>query len=221
MSALFALEGVELRRGGAAVLAGVDAELPEGATCVWGPSGAGKSSLLRLLNRLVDPDAGRVLYRGADVRGLDPLAHRRRVALVPQLPALVGESVGDNVLYGVRLAGGRADPERLLTLVGLEPRLAERPAASLSVGQQQRVMLARALALEPEVLLLDEPTSALDRAARAAVEQTLLRLRDELGISLVVVTHDREQAGRLAGWLVELERGRAVRSGATVELLAV
>ena len=221
MTPLFRLESVELSRGGAPVLRGVDAELPVGAACIWGRSGSGKTSLLRLLSRLADATGGRILFHDEDVRTLDPLDLRRRVALVPQVPALVGETVADNVLYGTRLAGRTADVSRVLRHVDLDPELADRPATRLSVGQQQRVMLGRALALEPEVLLLDEPTSALDGRSRDAVEATLLHLRDTLRLSLVVVTHDRAQAARLADWVVELEDGRAVRCGPAADLLAV
>ena len=208
MSELFRLETVTLRRGGRTVLDGLDAALPDGVTCVWGPSGAGKSTILRLLGRLADPDAGIVRYRETDVRHLDPLELRRAVVLVPQLPALVASTVEENVAYGPRLAGHEADVHRALALVGLDAAYAPREAASLSVGEQQRVMLARALALDPEVLLLDEPTSALDAASRRAVEATLSHLRKELDVSLVLVTHDRDQAERLADSFVELDRGR-------------
>lgn len=220
MSALFELEHVTLRREGNAVLDGVDALLPQGVTCVWGPSGAGKSTLLRLLDRLVDPDEGVVRYRGADVRDLDPLALRRAVALVPQLPALVARTVDENVGYGPRLQGAGVDVARILSLAGLDPGYATRAAESLSVGEQQRVMLARALALEPDVLLLDEPTAALDAAARTAVEETVLHLRAELGVSCVLVTHDRAQAERLADWVVGLAEGRCVRVGRPLDVLA-
>ena len=217
---LFRLEGVTLRRGDAVVLEQCDAQLPAGATCVWGPSGSGKSSLLRLLNRLADPDEGRVLLEGRDVRGLDVLALRRRVVLVQQLPSPLPGTVEDNVRYGPRLAHRAADVARLLELVALPRSLAGRDAATLSVGQQQRLMLARSLALEPEVLLLDEPTSALDEGARDAVEETLAHLRDEIEVSLVVVTHELEQARRLAEWVVELREGRVVAQGPARELLA-
>lgn len=209
MSELFRLEAVTLRRGGRTVLDGLDAVLPDGVTCVWGPSGAGKTTILRLLGRLADPDAGVVRHRGTDVRHLDPLALRRAVVLVPQLPALVASTVEGNVLYGPSLQGLDVDVHRALALVGLEPAYAAREAASLSVGEQQRVMLARALALDPDVLLLDEPTSALDAASRRAVEATLRHLREEVDVSLVLVTHDRAQAERLADSFVELDRGRA------------
>jgi putative ABC transport system ATP-binding protein len=208
--ALFDLDGVSLTRGGRSVLDGVSARFPDGACSVAGPSGSGKSTLLRLLNRLADPDRGYVSYRGRPVDERPVLALRREVCLVPQLPALLDGSVALNVGFGARLAGRDCRVERLLELVGLDRSFPERDAAELSVGEQQRVMLARALALEPEVLLLDEPTSALDEAARDAVESTLLRLRDRLDLSIVLVTHDLEQAARLTDWTLKLERGRVV-----------
>jgi putative ABC transport system ATP-binding protein len=211
---LFELEHVTLHRAGAVVLRDLTAAIPPGASCVAGPSGSGKSTMLRLLDRLADPDEGVVRYRGRDVREYDPLALRREVCLVPQLPAPLEGTVADNVLYGVRLVGGDADVPRLLELCGLDGGFAERDASQLSVGEQQRVMLARALALEPAVLLLDEPTSALDEDARDAVERTLLRLRSELDLSYVLVTHDLAQATRLADWVLRLELGgTAVGSG--------
>lgn len=173
-----------------------------------GPSGSGKSSLLRLLDRLADPDEGSVRFRGDDVRELDPLDLRRRVVLVPQLPAPVPGTVADNVRYGPGLIGREVDPARFLELAELDPSFAERDAERLSVGEQQRVMLARALALEPEVLLLDEPTAALDDAAKAGVERALDGLRGRSGLSLVLVTHERAQAERLAERVVELRDGR-------------
>jgi ABC-type sulfate/molybdate transport systems ATPase subunit len=176
---------------------------------VLGPSGSGKSTLLRLLDRLADPDTGRVRFRGDDVRMLDPLTLRRRAVLVPQLPAPVPGTVADNVNYGPRLLGREIDPGPPLELAGLGRSFAERDAQRLSVGEQQRVMLARALALEPEVLLLDEPTAALDEVAKAGVERALDRLRGRSGLSLVLVTHERAQAERLAGRVVELRDGRA------------
>jgi putative ABC transport system ATP-binding protein len=125
--------------------------------------------------------------------------------LVPQLPAPLPGSVAANVRYGPGLIGHEVDVHRPLRLAGLDDSYAERDATRLSVGEQQRVMLARALALEPEVLLLDEPTAALDEAAKAAVENTLQSLD---GLSLVIVTHERAQAQRLAERVVELHEGR-------------
>jgi UDP-glucose/iron transport system ATP-binding protein len=192
--------------GGVRALDGVSLRVDDGELVgVVGPSGSGKSTLLRLLNRLVDPDEGSVRFHGTDVRELDPLELRRRVGLVPQLPAPVPGTVADNVAFGPRLRGEEVDPEPPLRLAGLDPSFAERDASRLSVGEQQRVMLARALALEPEVLLLDEPTASLDSAATGAVEEALRGLR---GVSLVLVTHDRGQAERLAERTMKLEAGR-------------
>jgi putative ABC transport system ATP-binding protein len=216
---LFELENVSYSRAGKLVLRDLDARLPVGASSVVGPSGSGKSTLLRLLNRLADPDEGRVVYEGTDVRERDPLELRREVSLVPQLPALIDGTVHDNVAYGPRLAGHSFDARSCLELAGLDPDFEDRDAAKLSVGEQQRVMLARALALEPRVLLLDEPTSALDRAARDAVEATLQGLRARTSISTVVVTHDMDQARRLAEYVVRLESGRVTAQGPIDEVL--
>ena len=216
---LFELREVDFARGGTRVLHGVTASLPEGASCIAGPSGSGKSTLLRLLDRLADPDSGRVLYRGADVRERDPLELRREVSLVPQLPALLDGTVAENVRYAAALAGREPDVGRLLELAGLNGAYGDRDAGRLSVGEQQRVMLARALALEPRVLLLDEPTSALDAESRGAVEETLLELRERLRISVVLVTHDLGQARRLSDWVVRIEAGRVTAAGAARELI--
>jgi putative ABC transport system ATP-binding protein len=188
------------------VLRDVDLELHEGATARLGPSGAGKSTLLRLLNRLADPDAGAVCFHGKDVRELDVLDLRRRACLVPQLPAPLPGSVEHNVGYGPALCGRKADVGVALERAGLAGGFAQRDASKLSVGEQQRVMLARALALEPEVLLLDEPTSALDETTREGVERTLA----ELGVPMVVVTHDRGQAERLAERTIAIADGTVV-----------
>lgn len=181
-----------------------------GATAVLGPSGSGKSTLLRLLNRLADPDRGAVRFQGDDVRTLDPLALRRRACLVPQLPAMLPGTVAANVAIGPRCQGGEADVARALELAGLDSGFAEREADRLSVGEQQRVMLARALALEPDVLLLDEPTAALDEAARAEVEATIRELGRRLSVVTVLVTHDRAQSERLATRTIELRAGTVV-----------
>ncbi|HEX5763481.1 MAG TPA: ATP-binding cassette domain-containing protein [Solirubrobacterales bacterium] len=215
---LFALRDVSYSRDGRRVLDSVSAELGAGATAIVGPSGSGKSTLLRLLNRLSDPERGEIAYRGRPLRDYEPLALRREVALVPQLPALLEGTVEDNLRYAARLAGEELEAERCLGLAGLGGDFAVRDVGRLSVGEQQRAMLARALAQRPSVLLLDEPTSALDHAARDEVEATLLRLRGELEISLLVVTHDPAQARRLAERALRLDAGRVVAGGSVEEV---
>ena len=205
------VSGLRYAVGGAEILKGVDVEVADGEiTAVVGPSGAGKSTLLRAVNRLIEPTAGEVFLDGKPTRGMDPVELRRRVGMVFQLPALFGASVGEAILYGARLAGLEADAFRLLEMVGLDLSFAAREPESLSVGQQQRVSVARALALEPEVILMDEPTSALDGAARLRVEGLVRDLNRQLGLTMVFVSHDLAQVGRVADHVLFLAEGKSV-----------
>src|SRR5438874_581446 len=170
-----------------------------GLTAMVGSSGAGKTTLLRLLNRLDDPDAGQVLLDGKDVRQYDVLQLRRRVQYVGQVPVTFPGTVAENLA----MAEPSADAAILLERVGLATALATRRADALSVGEAQRLSLARALACEPEALLLDEPTSALDTASKGGIEQ-LIRSLAGGGLTVVLVTHDPRQAADLAGAVIEV-----------------
>ena len=195
--------------GGVEILKGVNAGVPEGkVTSIVGPSGAGKSTLLRAINRLIEPDDGEVYLDGLPTSEMDPLVLRRRVGMVFQLPALFGATVEEAVLYGARLAGRSADATRLLEMAGLDASYKDRDPQVLSVGQQQRVSIARALALEPEVLLMDEPTSALDEAARRKVEELIRELNARLGLTIVLVSHALDQVECVADRVVLLVAGR-------------
>src|SRR5918998_3028163 len=205
------VRGLRYEAGGTEILAGVDALVPAGeVTAVVGPSGAGRSTLLREINRLVEPFSGEVYLDGEATGSLDPLELRRRVGMVFQIPALFGASVEEAVLYGARIAGGSAHAGRLLELVGLDPSMSGRAPETLSVGQQQRVSVARALALEPEALLLDEPTSALDEGARRKIEELVRDLNARLGLTMVFVSHDLAQVRRVADKVVVLAEGKSV-----------
>jgi ABC-type methionine transport system ATPase subunit len=191
-------------------LSDVDVDIPGGSiTAVVGPSGAGKSTLLRAINRLIEPTAGEVYLDGEPTSGMNPLELRRRVGMVFQLPALFGATVEEAVLYGARLAGWSADAGRLLEMAGLVASFKDKAPRSLSVGEQQRVSIARALALEPEALLMDEPTSALDEAARRRVEDLVRELNGDLGLTIVLVSHDLVQVERVADRVVVLVAGRS------------
>ena len=191
------------------ILKGVIAGVPESEiTAVIGPSGAGKSTLLRAINRLIEPDAGEVYLDGMPTSEMNPLVLRRRVGMVFQLPALFGATVEEAVQYGAYLAGRSADATRLLEMAGLNASYKDRDPQVLSVGQQQRVSIARALALEPEVLLMDEPTSALDEAARRKVEELIRELNARLGLTIVLVSHALDQVERVADRVVLLAAGR-------------
>ncbi|MDQ3303257.1 MAG: phosphate ABC transporter ATP-binding protein [Actinomycetota bacterium] len=195
--------------GGTELLKDVDLSVAEaGITAVVGPSGAGKSTLLRAINRLIEPTGGEVYLDGEPTGAMDPLTLRRRVGMVFQLPALFGATVEEDVLYGARLAGRSADAGRLLEMVGLESSLAGRDPRTLSVGQQQRVSIARALAVAPETLLMDEPTSALDEGTRDMVEALILDLNRRLGITIVLVSHALDQVERVADRIAVLHDGR-------------
>ena len=171
------------------IISGFSARIPaDGLTAVVGPSGAGKTTLLRLLNRLDDPDGGQILLDGRDVRTYDVLDLRCRAQYVGQVPVPFPGTVAANV-------GPEATD--LLARVGLDPALASRQADRLSVGEAQRMCLARALARHPECLLLDEPTSALDQASKTGVEALIRSLADG-GLTVVMVTHDQRQADELA-----------------------
>ena len=204
------LSNVRYAVGGVEILKGVTTSVDMGeVVSIVGPSGAGKSTLLRTVNRLVEPTSGEIFLDGVATSEMNPLELRRRVGMVFQLPALFGETVADVILYGLRLVGRSTDVRHLLESVGLNPSIAGRDPQSLSVGQQQRVSIARALALEPEVLLMDEPTSALDQAARQRVEDLIEDLNSRLGLTIVVVSHALDQVERVADRVLLLVDGRS------------
>jgi len=164
-----------------------------------GPSGAGKTTLLRLLNRLDDPDDGEVFFDGRDVRDYDVLDLRCRVQHVGQVPVTFPGTVAENL----STASPDSDTAALLQRVGLSPALVDRQADVLSVGEAQRLSLARALAKSPDALLLDEPTSALDTASKGGIERLIRSLADD-GLTVLLVTHDPRQAAELADDVVDL-----------------
>ena len=177
-------------------------------TVVLGPNGAGKSLLLRLCHGLLQPSAGSITWAGAA-----PATARGRQAMVFQRPVLLRRSTAANISYVLRLQGvprrqRRATVEEVLELAGLLP-LAARPARVLSGGEQQRLALARAWALKPQVLFLDEPTASLDPAATRAVE-ALLDQMYQTGTKIMLTTHDLGQARRLADEVLFLHQGRLV-----------
>jgi osmoprotectant transport system ATP-binding protein len=188
-----------------------------------GESGSGKTTLLRCFNRLVDPERGKVLIEGADAAGVDPIALRRRIGYVPQDGGLLPHwRVRRNVelvpwLRGAAEAGALA--KSALDLVGLDPAVfAERWPRELSGGQRQRVAVARALAAKPDIVLLDEPFGALDAITRVELQGTFGRIRRELGVTAVLVTHDLQEAFDLGDRVVVMRQGSVEQSGSPREL---
>ncbi len=200
----------------------VSVEAPDGSlTALLGPSGSGKSTLLRAIAGLEEPDSGEVVIDGQLATGLPP--QRRNVGFVFQhYAAFKHMTVRDNVGFGLRIrkrpkAEIRRRVDELLHLVQLDG-LAERYPAQLSGGQRQRMALARALAVEPRVLLLDEPFGALDARVREELREWLRRLHDEVHVTTVLVTHDQEEAMDVASRIVVMNHGRIEQVGTPAEL---
>lgn len=188
---------------------------------VVGPSGVGKSSFLRLLNRLDEPTGGTVRIEGIDYRQIPPRELRRRVGMVTQTAYLFPGTIADNLRFGplqqgIELPGETIDA--LLIQVGLTGRAGE-DVAHLSGGEAQRVSVARALATTPEVLLLDEPTSALDAEAKSEVEQLVLTVVRQNGLTSVMVSHDLAQAVRVADRVMVMSKGRLEKIGTAGEVI--
>ncbi len=200
---------------GTTAVAELSLDVPRGDICVLvGPSGCGKTTTMKMINRLIDPTSGTVLVDGEDVSRADPTELRRRIGYVIQNVGLFPHrSVRDNVMTVPRLLGwdrkrSRTRADELLDLVGLDPTTySGRYPAQLSGGQRQRVGVARALAADPLVLLMDEPFSAVDPVARERLQNEFLRVQAEVGTTVVLVTHDIDEAVRLGTRVAILREG--------------
>ena len=229
------IRGLSVFYGDLRVLKNVNLDIPaKKITVVIGPSGCGKTTLLKSLNRLLDTDEdvrvrGRVLLDGEDIYGprVEVTRIRKKMGLLSQKPQVLPMSIRDNVAYGPRIHGLRSRREldrvveHYLRLAGLWEEVKDRlhdPASKLSVGQQQRLCLARGLAVEPEIILGDEPTSALDPASSQNVERRLADLKREY--TVVVVTHILRQARRIADYIAFLYLGELVEHGPAAEVFA-
>ncbi len=214
--------------GGTVAVEDFTLEIPSHRSVVLvGSSGSGKTTLMRMINRMVDPTAGRVLIDGEDVAHLDPVQLRRSIGYVMQASGLLPHrTVLDNittvpVLRGTSRRDARTRAAELLELVGLDQQVATRYPAQLSGGQQQRVGVARALAADPDILLMDEPFGAVDPIVRADLQQELLRLQRELRKTIVFVTHDIDEAFLVGDRVVLLRPGGIIaQQGAPREILA-
>jgi sulfate transport system ATP-binding protein len=204
----------------------LDLDIPDGElVALLGPSGCGKTTLLRIIAGLEVPDSGHVLFHGEDATHTD--VRDRNVGFVFQHYALFGHmTIFENVAFGLRVRPKRTRPDeatirakvmKLLELVQLD-WLADRHPHQLSGGQRQRIALARALAVEPKVLLLDEPFGALDAKVRKELRRWLRRLHDEVHVTSVFVTHDQDEAMEVSDRVVVLNRGRIEQQGTPDEV---
>ncbi len=215
---------------GTEVIRGIDLTIRPGkVTAIIGPSGCGKTTLLRCLNRLSDLTStcrihGRILLDDEDIRAMDPVLLRRRVGMVFQKPNPFPMSIRENVLYGVKAQGnGRGDHDGLLAASlrkaalwdEVKGRLGE-SALTLSLGQQQRLCIARSLAVAPEVILMDEPAASLDPIATAELEASILAMKGEY--TVVIVTHDVQEARRVSDYTAFMYQGQVVEFGETSQI---
>ncbi len=206
----------------------LDLEVANGETCVLlGPSGCGKTTTLRMINRLIEPSAGRILLDGEDVTHIDPVLLRLRMGYVIQQTGLFPHlTVADNVATVPRLLGWnrarvRARVDELLDLVGLPPdQYRDRYPHQLSGGQRQRVGFARALGADPPVLLMDEPFGAVDRITRERLQNEFIRIQREMRKTVVFVTHDIDEAVKLGDQIALMSvRARIEQHDTPVEIL--
>ncbi|MEC8178292.1 MAG: ABC transporter ATP-binding protein [Pseudomonadota bacterium] len=215
MAASLTFDSVTKRYEDTEALAGIDITIEPGSfVALVGASGSGKSTLLKTINRLVEPTTGRVLLDGEDVTTRDATAMRRQMGYVFQRIGLFPHMrVGENIAIGPRLVGDNLSRERigeLLELVDLDPAMASRLPEELSGGQQQRVGVARALAGDPDLLLMDEPFGALDPVTRDALGTRVRDLHDRLELTTLMVTHDMAEALILADRVLVMDAGRIV-----------
>lgn len=222
--ALVRFEGTERRYGDVVAVGGITCNIAKGSfVALVGSSGSGKSTLLKMVNTLVEPTGGRVLFAGDDVTTVPQAKLRRRVGYVFQGIGLFPHfTVGENIAIGPRLAGEtlpKSRIEELLTLVELEPEMASRMPDELSGGQRQRVGVARALANDPELLIMDEPFGALDPITRDALGDKVRELHEALGLTTIMVTHDMAEALLLADRVLVMDQGALVADAAPRALL--
>jgi len=175
---------------------------------IMGASGSGKTTLLRLINRLSEPDTGTIFLNNHDTTQIPPQELRRMTGMVFQFPVMFEGSVRDNLTFGMELWGKFMDIKALAKDVGIPEKMLDADTGRLSGGEKQRVCIARALSTQPEVLLLDEPTSSLDTISAQKIENMMLGLQRDHNLTMVWVTHEKEQADRIGGRRLILKDGR-------------
>ncbi|MDB5228126.1 MAG: phosphate transporter ATP-binding protein [Bacteroidota bacterium] len=227
------VKNLSVSYGNHQVLKNLSIDIPDNKlTAIIGPSGCGKTTLFKTFNRLIDDTdgikvSGEVLVNGENIYGKDiEITHiRKKMGLLNQRPTPLPMSIFDNVAFGMRLQGLKdkkelaAKVEHYLRLASLWDELKDRlhaPAAALSIGQQQRLCLARGLAVEPEIILGDEPTSALDPISTQHIEQKFKELKEDY--TIIMVTHILRQARRLADYIVFMYLGEIIEHGPTDEI---
>jgi osmoprotectant transport system ATP-binding protein len=223
---LIELRNVSKAFGAAPAVSDVSLEIEDGAFFVLaGPSGCGKSTVLRMINAMIAPDKGEIFVRGENVQATDPEKLRRGIGYVIQSAGLFPHwTAGDNILAVPRLlkwspSKCSARLDTLVALLKIDPALLNRYPRQLSGGQQQRIGIARALAADPDIVLMDEPFAALDPVSRVALQDELRGIHARGGKTIIFVTHDMDEALRLATGMAMMRSGRLVQTGAPASIL--
>jgi osmoprotectant transport system ATP-binding protein len=220
-------EHVRKQYGPTVVIENLNLEIPQGNIAVLvGPSGCGKTTTMKMINRLIAPTAGRILINGTDTRDLDPVQLRRGIGYVIQQVGLFPHmTIAENISLVPRLNKGKAAVDtgkvnQMLELVGLDPeQYRDRYPSELSGGQQQRVGVARALMSDPPIILMDEPFSALDPITREQLQDELIRLNQGLNKTIVFVTHDMDEALKIADQIIVMQNGKVIQQGTPDQIL--
>ena len=223
---MISLEKVTKCYGGECVLKEFSLTVNKGeCLTVIGRSGCGKTTMLKLMNGLLLPDTGKIYVEGIDIQSTDLIALRRRIGYVIQNKGLFPHmTVEKNITYVPVISGSRdrkANHQlalKLLRQVGLEEEMSSRYPSQLSGGQQQRVGIARALAAKPHILLMDEPFGALDEITRQGMQDELLKLKTDLGLTIVFVTHDIREAMKLGDRILVMDKGSTVQLDTPVRI---
>lgn len=191
-------------------------QIKEGLTCcIVGESGGGKSTFLKMLNKMLSPDSGRIIFKGKDLAGIDPISLRRKVAMLSQSATIYEGSIRDNMLIALKFA--EEDPasdeklKDLLEVVKLDVAL-DQSTENLSGGEKQRLVLARILLLDAEVLLLDEPSSGLDQETEHEVIGNLINYTRDKNKTIIMITHSRKVVQDYADQVIELKKGKVVEN---------
>lgn len=190
-----------------------------------GPSGCGKTTILKMVNALIQPTAGEVYVHGKALSEWDPIALRRKIGYVIQQIGLFPHlTIADNITYvldleGVSKSDQRKRAEELIELIGLEKSFLDRYPRELSGGQKQRVGVARALAADPEIILMDEPFGAVDEISRRSLQEEIVALHQKLKKTILFVTHDIEEAFRLGSWIILFKEGKIEQQGRKEDLI--
>ncbi len=223
---MIALHNVTKHFGDADAVSDFSLDIGHGEFCLLvGPSGCGKSTLLRMINAMIPADAGRIEVKGSDINLLPVVELRRSIGYVIQSVGLFPHwTIAENILAVPGLlqwpkAKRRARLDEITALLGIDTRLLTRYPRHLSGGQQQRIGVARALAADPDIVLMDEPFSALDPLSRSMLQDEMRSIHAQSGKTIVFVTHDMDEALRLASKIVVMRQGRLVQSGTPAEIV--